>query len=132
MVRYNYNQQVQPPAPFIYVTVSVPGQAARSVRIPALIDSGADMTVIPPRLLTDLRLIRFSEVGIGGFRSAARPLDTFLVTLQIHDWMIEAVEVISGDDSYGILGRDVLNQFLLTLDGPDLALTLQRSGSDPA
>jgi hypothetical protein len=46
--------------------------------------------------------------------------------LQIHDWEIEAVEVIAGDGGHGLLGRDVINQFLITLDGPNLALTLQR------
>lgn len=124
-MRYNYNQQVQPPAPFIYVTVTAPDQTPRAAAIPALIDTGADLTVVPRRLMTDLELIKFSEIGVGGFRLAAEPTDTFLVKLQIHDWEIEAVEVVLGDDSYGLLGRDVLNRFLITLNGPALILTLQ-------
>jgi hypothetical protein len=73
-----------------------------------------------------LGLVKFSEVGVGGFRRDPEIEDSFLVRLQIHDWEVEAVEVILGDDSYGLLGRDVLNQFLLTLNGPELHFTLQR------
>jgi hypothetical protein len=67
---------------------------------------------------------------VGGFRHAPEVEDSFLVRLQIHEWEIEAVEVILGDDSYGLLGRDVLNRFLLTLDGPGLNFTLQLPTED--
>jgi hypothetical protein len=128
MVRYNYNQQLQPPAPFIYATISAPASsagAARAERIPMQLDMGAGLTVIPQRLMTELGLIKFSEVGIGGFHRDPEPEDTFLIRLQIHEWEIEVVEVVLGDDSYGLLGRDVLNQFLLVLNGPELYFTLQ-------
>jgi hypothetical protein len=128
IVSYNYNQQVEPPAPFIYVTVIAPDPRAgevRYARIPMQLDIGAALTVIPQRLMGELGLIKFSEVGVGGFRHAPEVEDSFLVRLQIHEWEIEAVEVILGDDSYGLLGRDVLNRFLLTLDGPGLNFTLQ-------
>jgi predicted aspartyl protease len=126
MIRYNYNQQVQPPAPFIYIEVTAPTQPTRAERIPALIDIGADITAIPQRLVNQLSLVKFSEVGVGGFRSDAEPADTFLVTLQIHEWHIEAIEVVSDNGGYALLGRDVLNQFLLVLDGPNLVFTIQR------
>ena len=117
-VRYNYNQQVQPPAPFIYVTVGAPRHRTERENIPVLIDTGADITAIPTDLATELGLIKFSEIGVSGFRHPAEPVDTYLVTPQIHDWTIEAVEVVVSDDNYGVFGRDVLNQFLITLDGP--------------
>jgi len=69
-------------------------------------------------LIGELGLIKFSEVGVGGFRHTPEVEYTFLVRLQIHEWEIEAVEVILGDDNYGLLGRDMLNRFLPTLDGP--------------
>lgn len=129
MVRYNYNQQMEPPAPFIYATVITPDPgagAAPAERIPMQLDIGAALTVIRQRLAPALGLVKFSEVGVGGFRRDPEIEDSFLVRLQIHDWEVEAVEVILGDDSYGLLGRDVLNQFLLTLNGPELHFTLQR------
>lgn len=101
-------------------------QAARSARIPMQLDIGAALTVIPQRLMAELGLVKFSEVGVGGFRRDPEIEDSFLVRLQIHEWEIEAIEVILGDDGYGLLGRDALNQFLLTLNGPGLNFTLQR------
>jgi hypothetical protein len=56
MARYNYNQQVQPPAPFIYVAVVSPNEMARTDLISALIDPGADITAVPGHLITDFGL----------------------------------------------------------------------------
>jgi hypothetical protein len=51
---------------------------------------------------------------------------TYLVHLQIGSWTIGAVEVIAGGDAYAILGRDVLNQFRLVLDGPRAILEIHK------
>lgn len=94
-----------------------------------LIDTGADITVLPRAVATRLGLIKFSEIGVAGFRLAPEALDTFLVSLKIHQWGIEAVEIVIGDDNYGVLGRDVLNRFVIVLYGPDLALTIESPSS---
>ena len=117
-VRYNYNRQLQPPAPFLYVAVAAPHRDSWVERVPLLIDTGADFTVIPRRLSAELELVEFSEVIISGFRQAPDALGYVLVRLKIHEWEIEAAEVVLGDDNYGLLGRDVLNQFQVFLKDP--------------
>lgn len=47
MVRYRYNEQVQPSAPFIYIGIAAPNESPAIEQVPALIDTGADITVIP-------------------------------------------------------------------------------------
>lgn len=60
--------------------------------------------------------------GVTGTRQVA---DTFLAVIQIGPHTIpipEAVAAVRGEEA--ILGRDVLNQLVITLDGPALALEI--------
>jgi hypothetical protein len=44
-MRYNYNRQVSPPAPFVHVTIAVPGEIASLQDQPAQLDCAADRSV---------------------------------------------------------------------------------------
>jgi len=90
-----------------------------------LVDTGADITTLPRKLVAELRLLQFSEVLVSGFDESPRLCDTYLVKLRINEWQIGDAEVVLEDDSYGLLGRDILNQCLITLDGPGLKLMIQ-------
>ena len=57
MVRYTYNQQVSPPAPFVHVSVRPPRGGATGITVPAQIDTAADLSVIPGRLAEELPLV---------------------------------------------------------------------------
>jgi predicted aspartyl protease len=57
MIRYNYNQQIAPPAPFVHVTIRSPYQETAVLEAPALLDTAADITVIPARVAEELHLI---------------------------------------------------------------------------
>jgi hypothetical protein len=39
MIRYNYNQQLTPPAPFVHVTVRPPERGIAVSDLPALVDT---------------------------------------------------------------------------------------------
>jgi hypothetical protein len=61
-VRYRYKQQVQLPAPFIYVVIHhLAGQGATE-RFPALLDNGPDVTAVPTAVAERLGLVKFSDV----------------------------------------------------------------------
>ena len=47
MIRYIYNKQVSPPAPFVHVSVSPPQVGLEGMIVPAQIDTAADLSVIP-------------------------------------------------------------------------------------
>jgi predicted aspartyl protease len=92
----------------------------------ALIDSGADGTLVPVDILEkiDARL-----VGAARIRSVlgdSQVADIYLVSLQIGPHALGAVRVIAGPEADEIiLGRNVLNQLVITLNG--LASTLEVS-----
>jgi gag-polyprotein putative aspartyl protease len=125
LVRYRYNQQVQPPAPFIYVMIHHPVGHSATERLPALLDSGADITAVPADVANQLALTKFSDVILAGYMGPTMLVESYVVNLTLHDFDVAAVEVVLTDSPYVILGCDVLNQFHITLDGPHLRLEIQ-------
>ncbi len=113
-----------PPAPFVMVRIGLPGGAA-AVELAARIDTGADRTVVPPRVPEQIgamvdRRLRFA--GLGGVETE---LPIYRVQLAIRDLPPVEVEVAASDgEPHVLLGRDVLNRYKLTLDGPAGLLTI--------
>lgn len=108
----------QPPAPV--VRARVVGPAGARSRVPLMLDSGADVSVIP--------LETARAVGAVISRSTA-PIQ-FLAGQEI---LLEQAELaveflryrfrgafLVVDSGYGIVGRNILNALALTLDGPRL------------
>ncbi|MCB0097589.1 MAG: retroviral-like aspartic protease family protein [Caldilineaceae bacterium] len=86
--------------------------------VSALIDSGADGTVLPLDLLTrigaphvDTRMLR----TITGARIA---VSLFRITLHIGDYTLRNLRVVGhASSAEAILGRDALNQLIVTMNG---------------
>jgi hypothetical protein len=126
MVRYAYNKQVTPPAPFVHVSIRPPHEGPAGVVVPAQIDPAADLSVIPGRLVEELQLVPLDFVSVLGFGGNSSTLPTFLVELQIRDLgPVTAKVLASHDEPYVLLGRDVLNRFTVVLDGPNLVLEIR-------
>ena len=69
MSRYRYNNQVIPPAPFAYTSQGAGHSGALSMEYPAQLDTAADLSVIPFRIVDDVKLDQFGEfeaIGLGG------------------------------------------------------------------
>ena len=125
MIRYRYNQQVSPPAPFIQVQVGRPVGGTPGVVCPAQLDSGADMSVVPQRLVAESGLLPMGEVPTLGFGGVLATMTTYLVRLQVHDLPPREIEALAGpDEPHVLLGRDMLNGYRVTLDGPNLILEI--------
>ena len=126
MIRYSYNQHLTPPAPFVHVTVRPPERGIAVSDSPALLDTAADITVIPARVAEELQLIPLDEVPIGGFDGRVSWVSTFLVQLALRQSTPKVIRVVaSRDEPYVLLGRDVLNDHRVILDGPGLRLEIE-------
>lgn len=125
MTHYRYNRQVDPPAPFVYVGLRSPHDDDPPLELPALVDTGADTTVVPLQVVESLGLPPLDEMPTVGFGGQLTFIPTFLIRLRLRGLVEMSVEVLaSPDESYVLLGRDVLNRFKLTLDGPGLSLEI--------
>jgi hypothetical protein len=129
MIRYRYQDALDPPAPFVHVTLVHPTTGATLTGIPAQVDSAADRSVLPPRLVEALELTKVAERQVAGLGGEVGHLPTYWVLLGIHDLPPRSQLVFACDgEPWVLLGRDVLNQYRVLLDGPASAVEIERPG----
>jgi gag-polyprotein putative aspartyl protease len=107
------------PIPHFPVTVGSPLGGDTGPDLLALVDSGADRTLIPAALVGQLRLPEVDRLGfeVGGGEVITLPI--YRVTLTVRGFGPLLVEVAASDgESHVLLGRDVLNEYTVTLNGP--------------
>ena len=124
MTLYKYNSQVQPPAPFVYVTLENAADGNKLEDVPAQVDSAADRSVIPLSLIKVLGVAQMGTLTVGGFAGMTIAVPTFVVGLGIREFPIHIVKVLGADEPWVLVGRDVINAHRLLLDGPQSNLEI--------
>jgi hypothetical protein len=120
-----YDRSFNPPAPVAEVTILHPVVAARRNTLRGKLDTGADVTVIPQRVVTRLRLTPKGRIWTRGYDGAYSQRPVFYVRMQIEGFDIASVRCVVTDRTNVLLGRNVLNRFLITLDGKNLLFDLK-------
>ncbi|MFQ5594099.1 MAG: retropepsin-like aspartic protease [Anaerolineae bacterium] len=121
--------QFQPPAPLAQVTLRNPDTGATLPDVPMLLDSGADVTLIPQAAASQLGVAilpdrHYELVGFDGSTSFASVVQSELVFCR----RTFRGQFLLIDQGWGILGRNVLNNVPLLLDGPHLTWDEHRRG----
>lgn len=115
---YPYDESYSPAMPI--VTVTVDGYAGRPLQtLTALIDSGADGTMLPIDILEAVDALYEDSVRLQGVLGDSEPVDRYTVAIRLGSLTlhgIQAVAIPSGAES--IIGRDLLNNLVVTLNGP--------------
>jgi predicted aspartyl protease len=117
--RYRYGRQYNPPAPLLPLRVGRPG-AAPAVLLPALVDTGADLSVLPQGLPARLRLPAVGRLAVAGVEGVPRPLPVYAVEVSVNGYrsIVRAVSL----GPIMLVGRDLINKITIRLHGPDAAL----------
>jgi predicted aspartyl protease len=85
----------------------------------ALIDTGADGTLVPESYLQNLIAYKSHTVLIHSHWGETRPVAVYVVDVEVAGHNLPAVEVVADDRGADILlGRNILNRLILLLDGP--------------
>ncbi len=124
------SEQFQPPAPVAHVTLRSPETGVVLTGIPMLLDTGADVTLVPQTAVDALRVStvgsdHFQVMGFDGTVSAA-PAVRLELTFARRTFRGDFLAV---EQPWGILGRNVLNAVPLILDGPRLQWDERRPGA---
>ena len=122
-----YSREKIPPAPVLQVRLSQPGEAPKIEAMPALIDTGGDFTTLPLNWLLQIDAPEIRWAYLRGLWSEQCPVTLYLVDLHLEHGVLPGVEVVgideadieTDDDREIVLGRNVLNQLILLLDGPN-------------
>ena len=106
-----------PPAPVARAVVRGPAGATRP-DVPLLIDTGADISVIPQSVASAVNAeVRPSDIAIRFYDGSERTCDVAELTVEFLRYRFQGVFVVV-DSDYGVLGRNILNLLVFTLDGP--------------
>ncbi len=110
-----------PPAPLAKVTIRHPLSGATVSDVPMLLDTGADVTLLPQAFVEQLGISIDSNEGyeLKGFDgnvSIARVVEVDLLFLR----RAFKGRFLLIDQEWGLIGRDVLNHVSLLFDGSHL------------
>jgi hypothetical protein len=116
----SYDQtDFDPPAPVALVSFRDLSGASEAGDVRMLIDTGADATVLPEHVVRQLGLYReddenYELLGFGGARTASRAVQAEMRFLG----RTFRGRYLVADGEWGIIGRNVLNNIRIALDGP--------------
>lgn len=125
MYSNNYDTSYDPSIPVVQLGLGL--ERGRSLAtIPALVDSGADATIIPVHFLKQIGALpngdQWLRTGMGD-RYAVRMYPLFL-QIGVYTIYANVIGDVIGEEA--AIGRDVLNHFIVTLDAPALAVQFLR------
>ena len=110
-----------PPAPIALVTLRNPESGATKAGIAMLLDTGADVTLLPQAVADDLGLnystSSYELVGFENSSSIAHAVHAEMVFLGL----TFRGQFLLAEQDWGIIGRNVLNAVSLTYNGPKLS-----------
>lgn len=110
-----------PPAPMAKVTLRNQDNGMAASDVPMLLDTGADVTLIPQSFMGELGLTTdpkegFELMAFDGRLSVALAVQLDLILLR----RVFRGRYLIINQEYGVIGRNIINQVSLLFDGPRL------------
>jgi hypothetical protein len=116
---YDYDSSYEPAAPVALIGLSPSGGAIVRRQVTALLDSGADATMIPVDKLIAAGARYVEQRQMRGVVGKSVRVNLYLTAVHIGDHTIHGIRAIGvTSSSEAIIGRDVLNHLEATLNGP--------------
>jgi predicted aspartyl protease len=113
---FDYDARYTPSIPVAEIKIGKV-RATSSLILQAIIDSGADATVIPLHVLRALGARKSKRVWMNTM-GVRQMVDLYPISLQMAAYERKVLLVVgSPDTEEAILGRDVLNHLIVTLNG---------------
>lgn len=115
----------RPAAAYVLLKVAAHSSGDWHPDIPALVDTGADQSVLPDKVIEALGLVPFEVTTVSGIGEVPLERPVYSVRLIVRDFPPLHAAVLGGwGEPYAILGRDVLNFYRVVFDGPNQRLEI--------
>lgn len=116
---YAYSDSYDPAAPVVEIAVHSPLETDQQVWLSVLIDTGADVTTLPLRLLSQIGAEYVETATLTGIAGGRVVVDLYRVSIRIGSQTIPGIRVAGVlSSTNAVLGRDVLNYLVVSLHGP--------------
>jgi predicted aspartyl protease len=113
-----YSSEFDPPAILLTVTLSGVVHSRPRLTLPALIDTGADMTAVPETAVSRLRLFEVGRITVEDIGGRLSVMDIYTARLSVDSLGVQEIEVVQTAQPFIVLGRDWLQSYYLRLNGP--------------
>ncbi len=114
---YDYDFSYSPSAPVVEIEVTS-DVSHTAVTLIAFIDSGADATMLPFEILQQLQAEEMETRYLRTVTGKRIAVDLYRVAIRIGVYHFPAIRAVATDSPTEIiLGRDVLNHLIVTLNG---------------
>lgn len=114
---YDYDTSFNPSMPIIEIKIGR-SFVTPSLALVALIDSGADSVIIPLQQLRKIKARKERSVWMRTVTGTRSIVDLYSISLQVGPFEFRDRIVVGGSQPNElIIGRDILNQFIVTLNG---------------
>lgn len=125
-MKIQYSTEFNPPAPVLTIAFAVLDRAPQFHDTMALVDTGADMTIVPTEIIEALDAPQQYAARMRAFATGSiRPVAIHQIDNIVNQTRIPALDVIADDmGDQVILGRNFLNKFRIVLDGPNQTSTI--------
>ena len=121
-----YDADFDPPALILPAILSGVVRSRPQIQLPALIDTGAELTAVPKTAVNRLRLYAVDRIEVEDIHARIETVDIYTARLKVSDMPIREMEVVPTNQPFVILGRDWLEDYYLLLNGPEQSFLLSR------
>jgi len=117
-LQFDYDRRYWPPAPVVEIAIDGYSPNVQPIVIRALVDSGADGTMIPLSVLERVKADYTDSVRMRGVTGSSEQKDRYRVRIQIGDIVVRGIDAVAIDsEDESLIGRDTLSQLVVILDG---------------
>ncbi len=118
-MKFNYSPLYTPPAPYVECHFAPPQTQNWSGPYPALIDTGADISILPAQYLLGFELPDDDTQYLRSQWGERREVTIYTLDIRLGNLLLPSIEIAA--DQYGtdiVIGRNLLNKLILLLNGP--------------
>ena len=127
---YEYSVRYNPPIPICELFLGPAGYESTFGPLEAIIDTGADITVVPMEYLHQIGAKRISRGRARSLWGDARDVNVYAISLRLNGLQFAALQVLADDlGDEIVVGRTVLNRLKVVLDGPAMITEMVFNGS---
>jgi predicted aspartyl protease len=119
MIEFPYDDNYSPPASMCQVSLESARTGQSVGPLDAILDTGADGTLVPQRYLEAIGARPVMETGLRSQWGERRVAYLYLVSVRIGELELPGTYVVGDEQSDEIvIGRNVLNELRIRLNGP--------------
>jgi predicted aspartyl protease len=116
---HRYLDTYYPAMPALEIQLGYPGESLALGPLTAIVDTGADSTLIPQSFLDELVAPFSDEARLRSHWGEWRVVSLFIVDFGLEGVRLPSVEVVGDEEGQEIiLARNILNRLTVLLDGP--------------